>query len=214
MGERQNMSPEEGRYTWSDYEALMRVIAEDNAVDPAGYPATLKAFEALPDVPGSILEVGPGSGDFSRLLAARYPNSSVLGIDASDFSIRVAQASGAKVPNLRFELRSSAELSEPPKSFDVITTTFVNHEIFPDAEFVDFLRRVRVVGRKAFIFNDFVRSFGCLTSMSLLRSFAEYGRLLPGVEAWLPGDLKVKAGAFLSQPPSVLEFILDAGLQS
>lgn len=212
--ERQNMSPEEGRYTWSDYEALMHTIARDNAVDPGGYPATLRAFDALPDAPDSILEVGPGSGDFSRLLAARYPNSSVLGIDASDFSIRVARASGDGLPNLRFEVRSSAELSEPPKSFDVLTTTFVNHEIFPDADFVEFLRRVRVVGRKAFIFNDFVRSFGCLTSMSLLRSLAEYGRMLPGVEAWLPGDLSVKAAVFLSQPPPVLEFILDAGFQS
>merc|ERR1712107_330729 len=180
-----------------------------------GYAATLAAFDSFLDAPPqAVLEVGPGSGDFSRLLAARYPNSTVLGIDASEFSIKVARSSGATLPNLNFEHRSSAELAEPAKSFDVVTTTFVNHEIFPDTEFVDFLRRVRVVGRRAFIFNDFVRSFGCLTSMSLLRSFAEYGRLLPGVEAWLPGDLKVKAGAFLSQPPSVLEFILDAGLQS
>jgi hypothetical protein len=212
--ERQNMSPTDGRYTMEEYRGLMRVLAEDNTVDPRGFSATLRAFDALPSPPSSILEVGPGSGAFSRLLAVQYPNSSVLGIDASAFSIGVAKSFGEPLPNLRFEKRSSVELSEPAKSVDVITTTYVNHEIFPDADFVDFLRRVRTVGRRAFIFNDFVRSFGCLASMSLMRGAASYGQMLPGVEAFLPGDLKLKAGIFLSQTPSVLDFVLDGGLQS
>jgi hypothetical protein len=37
----------------------------------------------------------------------------------------------------------------------------VNHHIFPDEAFVDFLRRLRVVGRRAFIFNDLERSGLC-----------------------------------------------------
>merc|ERR1719277_1990056 len=91
----------------SDYEAIMMAIANDNALDPLGYDASLAAISALPEAPTSFLEVGPGSG--------------------------------AMPPNLRFEHRAAAELSEPPKSFDVVTTTFVNHEIFPDADFVEFL---------------------------------------------------------------------------
>eukprot|EP00928_Gymnodinium_smaydae_P054703 TRINITY_DN38437_c0_g1_i1.p1 TRINITY_DN38437_c0_g1~~TRINITY_DN38437_c0_g1_i1.p1 ORF type:complete len:337 (+),score=55.64 TRINITY_DN38437_c0_g1_i1:63-1013(+) len=217
--ERQNMSPEDGGYTVEDYKSLMYTIAADNAVDPRGYPATLAAFEALASSsrgpPGSILEVGPGSGDFSRLLATRYPNSSVLGIDTNALSLGVARSIGDMPENLRFELRSSAELSEAPGSIDVLTTTFVNHEIFPDEDFVEFLRRVRTVGRQAFIFNDFVRSFGCLSSMSFMRDFAGYASILPaGLDSWLPGDLKVKARAFLSLPPHVLDFVLAAGQQS
>jgi len=160
------------------------------------------------------LEVGPGSGDFARLLAARFPNASVLGIDASEFSIGVASSAGETPPNLRFELRSSAELAEPPKSVDVVTTTFVNHEIFPDASFVDFLRRVSLVGRQAFVFNDYVRSPACLVGMALLRHAAGYAHLWPGVEAWLPGALGARAAVFLSQPSAVQQLALDGGLQS
>jgi len=115
---------------------------------------------------------------------------------------------------VRFEMRSSAELAEPPASVDIITTTFVNHEIFPDASFVEFLRRVRVVGRQAFIFNDYVRSPGCLAGMSLLRRVAVYAHLVPNVEAWLPHDLGSRAALLLSQPPSVRQLALDSGLQS
>jgi len=164
--------------------------------------------------PASILEVGPGSGAFARLLASKFPNASVLGIDASAFSIDVAKNSAEMPTNLRFELRSSAELVEPPKSVDIVTTNFVNHEIFPDSSFVEFLRRVSLVGRNAFIFNDYVRSPGCLLGTSLLRSVAGYGQALPGVEAWLPGDLKARASVLLSQAPSVQQLLLDGALQS
>jgi len=223
--ERQNLSPELGRYTLPEYRAFMLAIARDSAADPLGNEATLGVFDAVSDGPSgggetrgaaltSILEVGPGSGAFARLLAARFPNASVLGIDASDFSIGVATTSAEMPSNLRFELRSSAELIEPPNSVDIITTNFVNHEIFPDANFVEFLRRVSLVGRKAFIFNDYVRSPGCLVGTSLLRSVARYGQALPGVEAWLPGALQARAAVLLSQAPSVQQLLLDGALQS
>jgi len=224
--ERQNLSPEEGRYTLPEYRAFMLAIARDNAADPLGYRATLGAFDddaaarasaggaARGAAPASILEVGPGSGDFARMLAAKYPNATVLGVDASEFSIEVARSSGEVPPNLRFELRSSAELDEPPQSVDVVTTTFVNHEIFPDANFVDFLRRVRHVGRKAFIFNDYVRSPGCLVGVATMSSVAGYLREAPGVAAWLPGALQARAADFLAQTPSVQRLLLDGAFQS
>merc|ERR1711933_499823 len=165
-------------------------------------------------VPASILEVGPGSGAFARLLASKFPNASVLGIDASPFSIDVAKNSAEMPSNLRFELRSSAELVEPPKSVDIVTTNFVNHEIFPDTSFVEFLRRVRLVGRSAFIFNDYVRSPGCILGNVALGRAARYGQSLPGVEAWLPGDLQARAAILLSKAPRVQQLMLDGALQS
>merc|ERR1712060_208536 len=164
--------------------------------------------------PASILEVGPGSGAFARLLASKFPNASVLGIDASQFSIDVARHSAEMPSNLRFELRSSAELDEPPKSVDIVTTNFVNHEIFPDASFVEFLRRVSLVGRSAFIFNDYVRSPGCILGTSLLRRVAGYSQVLPGLESWLPGNLQARAAVLLSQAPQVQQLLLDGALQS
>lgn len=223
--ERQNLSPEDGRYTLPEYRAFMLAIAQDSAADPLGNKATLEVFDKhliLPHVngastsagPASILEVGPGSGAFARLLASKFPNASVVGIDASRFSIDVAKHSAEMPANLRFELRSSAELVEPPKSVDIVTTNFVNHEIFPDASFVEFLRRVSLVGRSAFIFNDYVRSPGCILGTSFLRRIAGYGQDLPGVEAWLPGDLQARAAVLLSQAPAVQQLLLDGALQS
>merc|ERR1712039_67132 len=224
--ERQNLSPEEGRYTLPDYRAFMLAIAKDSAADPLGNKATLEVFDDEPmsqqvagtvlgASPTSILEVGPGSGAFARLLASKFPNASVLGIDASEFSIDVAKHSAEMPSNLRFEHRSSAELVEPPKSVDIVTTNFVNHEIFPDANFVEFLRRVRLVGRSAFIFNDYVRSPGCILGTSLLRRIAPHGQAVPGVEAWLPGeDLQARAAVLLSQEPPVQQLLLDGALQS
>merc|ERR1712203_1188356 len=223
--ERQNLSPEDGKYTLPEYRAFMLAIAKDSAADPLGNKATLEAFDddsVLPKLtgkapvtaPASILEVGPGSGGFARLLATKFPNASVLGIDASPFSIDVARHSAEMPANLRFEHRSSAELVEPHKSVDIVTTNFVNHEIFPDASFVEFLRRVSRVGRSAFIFNDYVRSPGCILGTVALGRIAGYGQAVPGVEAWLPGDLQARASVLLSQETPVQELLLDGALQS
>lgn len=60
--------------------------------------------------------------------------------------------------NVKFEKRPQPQLNEGYKSFDVVTTTFVNHHIFPNEEFVAFLEKVAFVGKQTFIFNDYYRS--------------------------------------------------------
>jgi len=222
--ERQNKSPEEGGYTLEDYMGFMRIIGNDNMLDPRGNKATLAEFGRLAEPPKSVLEIGPGSGDFGRLLARTFPNATVVGIDAHALSIQAARSFGENPANLRFEHRSSVELSEPPKSFDVITTTYVNHEIFPDEAFVDFLRRARVVGRKALIFNDYFRSFSCLVPAYLWFSLSAHGHMAARLrlEDWLRvlitdeyrSEMKARQAVPLAQTPAALKLASDGGYQS
>jgi hypothetical protein len=56
--ERQDMGPEKGDYEMSEYEDMMRMLAEFNTVDPGGYNSTLYMFDKLVSSPKSILEIG------------------------------------------------------------------------------------------------------------------------------------------------------------
>jgi 2-polyprenyl-3-methyl-5-hydroxy-6-metoxy-1,4-benzoquinol methylase len=166
--ERQDKSPEEGRYTWDEYEDMMTYLASLNSLHDSGYNATLRGFSQLSESPSKILEIGFGRGDFSILLAKTYPKAQILGVDAHQFSVDVANKNlrlynerNSQLLNVRFEHVPVENMTQTDDSFDVITTTFVNHHIFPDEEFVNFLKYVRRVGRTAFIFNDLYRSPIC-----------------------------------------------------
>lgn len=176
--ERQDKSPSEGNYTLDDYVDLMKFLAELNSADPHGYNATLARFDDVTAPISDILEIGFGMGDFSILLARKYPGAKVVGIDAHKLSVETAQGnlrSLVNAPlNVRFEHRSAVELDEPENSYDIITTTFVNHHIFPDEAFIDFLVRVRSVGRIAFIFNDLHRTSICVAKTSLALTLIRY----------------------------------------
>lgn len=153
----------------SEFHDMMLILSQLNAIDPAGYNATLSELEALQGDIRSIVEIGFGRGDFSIMLAEKYPNAVVTGFDAHELSVQTARMnlkskySTDKMPsNINFEhVPVKDMIRHDDNSFDVITTTFVNHHIFPDEEFVNFLKYVRRVGRKAFIFNDLQRSFSC-----------------------------------------------------
>jgi 2-polyprenyl-3-methyl-5-hydroxy-6-metoxy-1,4-benzoquinol methylase len=166
--ERQDKTPEEGKYTIEEYIDTMNILAEVNSVDPNGYAATLKQFDNLTYVPSSILEIGFGLGNFTKLLGLKYPQANVLGIDTHILSVNLALNNSINSPsNVHFELRNKPELDEPNKSYDIITTTFVNHHIFPNEAFIEFLKKVANVGRKSFIFNDYHRSLKSLAVNTL-----------------------------------------------
>ena len=166
--ERQDMSEEMGRYTRKEYVDLMHMLAEASLADPNGHNATMESFEQLSIMPSSIMEIGFGLGHFSIMLAEKYPNCTIVGIDAHELSVYSANEYLHSLPlppiNVRFESRQVSQLNETAKSVDIITTNMVNHHIFPDEEFVGFLKRVAIVGKHAFIFNDFYRSLRCIVS--------------------------------------------------
>lgn len=170
--ERQDRSPKDGRYTREEYVDMMHILTEINLADPNGHNATLVAFDELKSPPKSILEVGFGLGHFSIMLARKYPSSVVTGIDAHQLSVDAAneylQSLENPPANVHFEGRRESQLNEAPKSVDIITSTLANHHIFPDEQFVDFIKRVAVIGRQAFIFSDSHRDFKCYVTNELL----------------------------------------------
>ena len=123
----------------------------------------------------------------------KYPEAEVVGVDAHDLSVHFSKLNyeeyrklhNKELPNLRFEHRQVHEMVQEEDAFDVVTTTFVNHHIFPDEEFVKFLQYVRRVGRVAFIFNDLNRSLQCyvktLVGLNIIR-YVGAAVLLPMID--------------------------------
>lgn len=124
-----------------------------------GDRATFWAFDQLQKPPTSILDVGCGGGQQAIRLAKRYPEATVKGIDLSPEAIAFAKQQLQKEPDLRsveFCVPATAELNEPPKSFDVVSSTLVCHHL-SDAEIIDFIKRSLEVAREAVIINDLHR---------------------------------------------------------
>lgn len=124
-----------------------------------GYRATFWAFNQLPKIPTSILDVGCGGGQLAIRLAERYPQAFIKGIDLSEPAINFAKKALQQKPHLKtveFSVPPTPKLSEPPKSFDVVTTSLVCHHLSDD-EIVDFLKRSLSVAKEAVIINDLHR---------------------------------------------------------
>jgi hypothetical protein len=126
------------------------------------------------------------------------------------------------LPNVQFQYCPVSEMPQEENSYDIITTTLVNHHIFPDEEFVRFLRHVRHIGKTAFIFNDLYRSVPAyLLSFLFLNSLRE--RIAPYilpflslVQPFLPlellSDALTMGGAIANRVGTNL--IIDGGIKS
>lgn len=90
-------------------------------------------FEDLPLRPGDrVLDLGCGSGDFSRLVADRIPDGELVGIDAQPSMI--AEARRVAAPNQRFLVAPVQQLHDlidrgevPAAHFDVVFSRSVMH---------------------------------------------------------------------------------------
>lgn len=91
----------------------------------------------LPAVPGlvsqleegiRVADVGCGSGTVARLIAKEYPNSEVIGYDASERSIAVARSRAEAIENLEYHTYSIREIPVEP-GFDLITAFDVIHDL-------------------------------------------------------------------------------------
>jgi SAM-dependent methyltransferase len=74
-----------------------------------------------------VLEIGCGTGELSRLLAAR--SRSVLAIDLSSNMIRLARERSADVPNLELRLADAATWEIPRESFDCVASVATLHHL-------------------------------------------------------------------------------------
>lgn len=87
---------------------------------------------SLPFTPKKILDLGCGPGNITFLLAAAYPNATVLGIDGAENMIRYAhdihQQQYQHLPNLSFQLINLPTDVFYGDSFDlIISNTLLHH---------------------------------------------------------------------------------------
>jgi SAM-dependent methyltransferase len=73
------------------------------------------------------LDIGCGSGEFSRRLAER--SEQVLGLDLAPEMIRLAQERSRGLPNLEFEVADVLTRQLPPESYDCIVSIATFHHL-------------------------------------------------------------------------------------
>jgi 2-polyprenyl-3-methyl-5-hydroxy-6-metoxy-1,4-benzoquinol methylase len=87
-------------------------------------------LKQLPPRIGSALDIGCGTGHFSRLLAAHADH--VTGIDLSPEMIRIAQERSAHLPNIDYQVQDVTTWDAPPDTFDCIASIATLHHMPPE----------------------------------------------------------------------------------
>jgi ubiquinone/menaquinone biosynthesis C-methylase UbiE len=92
-----------------------------------------------------VLDVGCGTGYFSRLVARRVgPNGVVVGIDPSESMIQYARQKTASIGNCEFQVGAAEALPFPVDHFEVVVSSLVLHHLPEDLRLraLDEMRRV------------------------------------------------------------------------
>ena len=92
--------------------------------------------------PRDVLDVGCGPGNSSRVLAERFPEAKILGIDSSPDMIALAQQTfpAEKHPNLAFHREDARGLSFPDQ-FDVIFSNAALHWVLDHRPVLEGIRQ-------------------------------------------------------------------------
>jgi SAM-dependent methyltransferase len=95
-----------------------------DAMRSAGHLESLDAaLDAIPEAPRRVLDVGTGTGTAARLIASRWPEAEVVGVDVADGMLAEARR---LLPDdlsgrVRFERGDASALPFPDGSFDLVT---------------------------------------------------------------------------------------------
>jgi SAM-dependent methyltransferase len=85
---------------------------------PEAFAPVEAALAALPEEPRSVLDLGTGTGSVAQVVAERFPEAQVTGVDVSPKMIAVARAKGTRV---RFEVADAERLPYDDDAFDLVT---------------------------------------------------------------------------------------------
>lgn len=128
---RSRQTPESIR---ADFDRIA-LLRDDNWDHNAHYHGYL--IDHIPERSGRILEIGCGTGEFSRLLAGRA--ESVLAMDLSAQMIRIALERSKLYPHIEFVEGDVMAYQLPSNGFDCIATLTTLHHL--PLEFI--LRKIR-----------------------------------------------------------------------
>jgi SAM-dependent methyltransferase len=85
---------------------------------PDSFAPVEAALAELPEQPRNVLDLGTGTGSVAQLVAERFPEAEVTGVDVSPKMIDVARAKGTRV---RFEVADAERLPYDAGAFDLVT---------------------------------------------------------------------------------------------
>jgi ubiquinone/menaquinone biosynthesis C-methylase UbiE len=139
----------------------------------------------------NALEVGCGTGAFTRLLAERAQN--VLALDLSPAMIELAQARSSEYANIKFSLADISETDLPAEHFDCIASIATLHHL-PLAPTLEKLKRA-LKPNGVLLINDLFEREGLFDlaahavalPVGAARRIIKFGRLRPPRavrEAW------------------------------
>ena len=108
------------------------------------YPWHKTVLDLLPqEFTGKILEIGCGNGDFSILLAEKYPKATVTGVDFARAAIEAAEK---KVPdqlsNVIFQVENAEKLSFNDYAFDLVISCETIEHVFNPQKMVNEIYRI------------------------------------------------------------------------
>ena len=103
---------------------------------------------------GRIIDVGCGSGATNLVLAERFPQAELVGIDLSDPLLKLARDSAAKTSfrnRVSFEKTDVQQIPYDDDSFDVVINTNMVHIVKHPLRMLDEIERVLAPGGHLFI---------------------------------------------------------------
>ena len=103
---------------------------------------------------GRIIDVGCGSGATNLVLAERFSQAEVVGIDLSDPLLELARESAAKTTfrdRVRFEKADVQQIPYDDDSFDVVINTNMVHLVEYPIRMLDEIERILAPGGHLFI---------------------------------------------------------------
>ncbi len=92
--------------------------------------------------PGSVLDIGCGTGQLLRRVAHRFADAELVGVDASEDMVRVARAALPEGAPVRFVHAFAEDLPFGDGSFDIVVTTMSFHHWADQARALREVRRV------------------------------------------------------------------------
>ncbi|MBU0572820.1 class I SAM-dependent methyltransferase [Patescibacteria group bacterium] len=77
-----------------------------------------------------ILEIGCGTGEYTKAIASRLPQSSVVALDISEKIIKVARRKCAELDNVSFITKNAYSTGFKKGTFDVVCGYYVLHHLY------------------------------------------------------------------------------------
>ncbi|WP_035513058.1 class I SAM-dependent methyltransferase [Halalkalibacillus halophilus] len=123
-----------------DHERFGKTVADTSAtLENFAYKQVLKMISSRKD--GVVVDLGCGTGGYTRAIAHKYPKATVIGVDLNKDVIEIAKAQSKQISNIQFENVDLADWSLEGEAVDVVLMHNLLHYI-PNHEREATLQRI------------------------------------------------------------------------